>query len=109
MPMTGRLLPCKRSRVRQDGLMARAGDFPLPVVDVGPVVDGGVAAAGAAVAEQIQAACRDRGFFYVTGHGVRPDLIAELTDASTEFFALPLADKLEIAMEHGGTAWRGYF
>jgi len=90
--------------------MARAGDWSaLPVVDVGPVLGGGPAAAVAAVAEQIQAACRDRGFFYVTGHGVPPELIAELADASAEFFALPLPDKLEIAMERGGRAWRGYF
>jgi isopenicillin N synthase-like dioxygenase len=90
--------------------MARTEDWSaLPVVDVGPVVGGGSEAAVAAVAEQIQAACRDRGFFYVTGHGVPPDLIAELADASAEFFALPLAGKLEIAMEHGGRAWRGYF
>lgn len=90
--------------------MARAGDWSaLPVVDVGPVVGGGPAAALAAVAEQVQAACRDRGFFYVTGHGVPPGLIAGLADASAEFFALPLADKLEIAMERGGRAWRGYF
>jgi isopenicillin N synthase-like dioxygenase len=96
--------------MRQDGLMARAPDWSaLPVVDVGPVVSGGPAAAVAAVAEQIQAACRDRGFFYVTGHGVPADLIAELADASAEFFALPLSDKLEIAMERGGRAWRGYF
>jgi len=89
--------------------MARARDWSaLPLVDVGPVVGGGPAAAVAAVAGQIQAACRDRGFFYVTGHGVPPDLIAELADASAEFFALPLADKLEIAMERGGRAWRGY-
>jgi isopenicillin N synthase-like dioxygenase len=90
--------------------MTRAGDWPaLPVVDVGPVIGGETAAGVAAVADQIQAACRDRGFFYVTGHGVQPDLIAELADASAEFFALPLADKLQIAMEHGGRAWRGYF
>jgi isopenicillin N synthase-like dioxygenase len=63
----------------------------------------------AEVAEQIQAACRERGFFYVTGHGVPSGLRAELEDASAEFFALPLADKLEIAMERGGRAWRGYF
>jgi isopenicillin N synthase-like dioxygenase len=81
----------------------------LPVVDVRPLVDGGPAAAAAGVAQQIQAACRDHGFFYVTGHGVSAELIAELADASTEFFALPLDDKLQIAMEHGGKAWRGYF
>ncbi len=66
-------------------------------------------AAAAAVAEQIQAACQDRGFFYVTGHGVPASLLAELADLSAEFFSLPLADKQEIAMEHGGRAWRGYF
>ena len=54
-------------------------------------------------------ACRERGFFYVTGHGVSAGLLAELADASTEFFALPAADKLEIAMERGGRAWRGFF
>jgi isopenicillin N synthase-like dioxygenase len=100
----------RRRRLGHDGLMAGAGSLAaLPVVDVGPLVGGGQTAATAAVAEQIQAACRDRGFFYVTGHGVPPDLGAELADAGAEFFALPLADKLEIAMERGGKAWRGYF
>ena len=61
------------------------------------------------MAEQIQAACRERGFFYVTGHGVPDGLLDELADASAEFFALPAADKLEIAMERGGRAWRGFF
>ena len=39
-----------------------------------------------------------------------PDgLLDQLASASAEFFALPLADKLEIAMERGGRAWRGFF
>jgi len=81
----------------------------LPVIDVGPLAGRGPAAARGAVAEQIQAACRERGFFYVAGHGVPAELLDQLADASAEFFALPLADKLEIAMERGGRAWRGYF
>jgi isopenicillin N synthase-like dioxygenase len=118
----------------------------LPVIDVAPLVGGGLAdgragggsptspaavqaaavqaaavqaaavqaaavqaAAVQAVAGQIQVACRTRGFFYVTGHGVPAPLLAELADASAEFFALPLADKMEIGMERGGRAWRGYF
>jgi isopenicillin N synthase-like dioxygenase len=81
----------------------------LPVIDVGPLTGAAPAAARAAVAEQIQAACRERGFFYVTGHGVPAGLLDELADASAEFFALPAAGKLEIAMERGGRAWRGYF
>jgi isopenicillin N synthase-like dioxygenase len=86
-----------------------ADPVKLPVIDVGPLVAGGPAAEMNAVAGQIQAACRDRGFFYVTGHGVPPGLLAELADASAEFFALPAADKLEIRMQRGGRAWRGYF
>src|SRR5215468_11532998 len=87
----------------------RGDKAELPVIDVAPLTDGGQGAAGAAVAERIQAACRDRGFFYVTGHGVPAELLGQLADASAEFFALPLADKLQIAMERGGRAWRGYF
>jgi isopenicillin N synthase-like dioxygenase len=86
------------------------GPGALPVIDVGPLAGGEPAGPVAAeVAEQIQAACRERGFFYVTGHGVPADLLDQLTAASTEFFALPLADKMSIAMEHGGRAWRGFF
>jgi len=81
----------------------------LPVIEVGPLLGGGSAADRGAVAEEIQAACRERGFFYVTGHGMPPDLLDQLAEASAEFFARPLADKLEIAMERGGRAWRGYF
>jgi isopenicillin N synthase-like dioxygenase len=89
---------------------AGAGDSAvLPVIDVGPLVSSGSAEARAAVAEQIQAACRERGFFYVAGHDVPAKLMDELADASAEFFALPMADKLEIAMERGGRAWRGFF
>jgi isopenicillin N synthase-like dioxygenase len=85
------------------------GSAVLPVIDVGPLAGRSSASARAGVAGQIQAACRERGFFYVTGHGVPPGLLDQLADASAEFFALPLADKLEIAMEHGGRAWRGFF
>jgi isopenicillin N synthase-like dioxygenase len=92
------------------GFMAGAGaSAALPVIDMRPLVDGRPVTAMAAVAEQIQAACRERGFFYVTGHGVPSGMLADLAAASAEFFALPLADKLEIAMERGGRAWRGYF
>jgi isopenicillin N synthase-like dioxygenase len=88
----------------------------LPVIDVSPLAGAWtgagaapVGAAGRAAAGQIQAACRERGFFYVTGHGLPAGLLDELAQASAEFFALPEADKLEIAMERGGRAWRGWF
>ena len=86
-----------------------SGSAALPVIDIGALTGGAPAAATAAVAEQIQLACRERGFFYVTGHGVPAGLLDELAEASAEFFALPAADKLDIAMERGGRAWRGFF
>jgi isopenicillin N synthase-like dioxygenase len=80
----------------------------LPVVDVAPLLSSRPARLPK-VARQIEAACREHGFFYVTGHGVAPDLLARLTQACAAFFALPQAAKMEIAMAHGGPAWRGYF
>ncbi len=99
-----------RMAIGQNGAMAGpSGSAALPVIDVGPLVSSSTAVARVAVAGQIQLACRERGFFYVTGHGVPAGLLDELADASTEFFALPIADKLEITMECGGRAWRGFF
>jgi isopenicillin N synthase-like dioxygenase len=103
------------------------GTSGLPVIDVTPLTAaapgtagspgtasapdaaGAPSAVGAAAARQIGQACRERGFFYVTGHGVPAGLLGELAAASAEFFALPVAEKMEIAMERGGRAWRGYF
>jgi len=78
----------------------------LPVIDVGPLVAGhDDPAVGAAV----DAACREFGFFYASGHGVDEVLQARLEAAAERFFALPQADKAAIAMAQGGRAWRGWF
>jgi isopenicillin N synthase-like dioxygenase len=78
----------------------------LPIIDVEPLLrDGDTAGA----AREIEAACRDLGFFYATGHGVGADTLAALDAASRKFFALPEAEKMQIAMAKGGRAWRGYF
>jgi isopenicillin N synthase-like dioxygenase len=83
-----------------------AGSSRVPVVDVAPLFGGGDRSA---VAAEINAACRDLGFFYAAGHGVGRDTIAALAEASRRFFALPEARKSLIAMARGGRAWRGYF
>ena len=77
------------------------------VIDIEPMVSGAGDAAG--VSEQIGRACREHGFFYVTGHGVSIDLQRRLEEMSRRFFAQNLAVKMEIRMERGGRAWRGYF
>ena len=82
----------------------------LPLVDVSALLDPGADLASCAqVGEAIDAACRDTGFFVVTGHGIDPALRDDLERLSREFFALPDAVKAEIAMARGGIAWRGWF
>jgi len=84
----------------------------LPIVDMSPLLRATEAVGPAeldALARAIAAACRAHGFFYVVGHGLGPHLLARLDAAAREFFALPAASKQEIAMVHGGLAWRGWF
>ncbi|MBO3749075.1 isopenicillin N synthase family oxygenase [Streptosporangiaceae bacterium NEAU-GS5] len=75
----------------------------LPVIDISGSRDQGE------VAREIAGACEDSGFFYVSGHGVSPDLVRALDSAARRFFALPLDRKMEISMDRGGRAWRGFF
>jgi isopenicillin N synthase-like dioxygenase len=79
----------------------------LPEVDIEPLLTGG--SGTGKVAAAIHQACRDLGFFYVTGHDVEEDLRSRLDSSARQFFALPEAEKAEIAMSHGGRAWRGWF
>jgi isopenicillin N synthase-like dioxygenase len=82
----------------------------LPIVDVSPLLDpSGDEASCVAVGREIDAACRDTGFFLVAGHGIDRALRDDLERLSREFFALPEEDKAQIAMERGGIAWRGWF
>ncbi len=80
----------------------------LPVIDVAPLF-GRDEAMRRTVADAIGRACRDNGFFYATGHGIDPVLLARLDRAAREFFALPESEKMNIAMARGGRAWRGFF
>lgn len=79
------------------------------MIDVSALFDAAAAPARARAAAQLGAACRDTGFFYATGHGIPPGLLADLDREARAFFARPLAEKLELAMARGGRAWRGYF
>ena len=91
----------------------------LPVVDVGPFLQSkssGVQSVNSnskvqklKTAAALAKACREFGFFYVTGHGVSVELQARLEQVSREFFAQDEAQKMQMRMALGGRAWRGYF
>jgi isopenicillin N synthase-like dioxygenase len=79
----------------------------VPIIDVAPLVTG--TGDRSSVAARIGQACRQTGFFYVVGHGIDERLQGRLEEWSRRFFAQDLQTKMEIAMERGGRAWRGYF
>lgn len=99
-------MPSSSSR---DAVNTAPRESGLPVIDMAPLFSGRDAAGRAGVADAIRAACCEHGFFYITGHGVSDDTVKRLDAASRAFFALPEPEKMEIAMAHGGRAWRGYF
>jgi isopenicillin N synthase-like dioxygenase len=77
---------------------AHLGASALPVVDVAGLLSGDPDAERA-VAEAIRAACVDKGFMYVTGHGIDAALRAEVFAQSAAFFARPEAEKLAVDMK----------
>jgi len=79
----------------------------LPIIDIAPLRRSSRDTTH--VADALDRACCEYGFFYVTGHGVDPALPARLMTLAREFFASPLKHKLAIEMARGGRAWRGYF
>src|SRR5271156_1213355 len=79
----------------------------VPIIDIASWRDGSRDVNR--IGEELDRACCEFGFFYVTGHGVAPALSARLMTLAHEFFSSPVEQKLAIAMAHGGRAWRGYF
>jgi isopenicillin N synthase-like dioxygenase len=71
----------------------------LPVIDMH----------SATAPTEIDAACREFGFFAICNHGVPDELRTGLLAAAAEFFALPTEEKEAVALVHGGAAWRGWF
>lgn len=78
----------------------------LPMIDISPL-RGGSAAGIRKVADEMGAAARDVGFFYVANHGIPPSLIDNAYAAAERFFALP--DEVKRAYYIGESSnHRGY-
>jgi isopenicillin N synthase-like dioxygenase len=71
----------------------------IPTIDLAAAL-GGDADARREAASRIDRACREIGFFLITGHGIDDDLIASLRRAGSAFFDLPYERK--ISYEAGG-------
>ena len=64
---------------------AAAATTVIPIIDVAAFFDGGDVHG---VAEAVAAACRDVGFFVITGHGVDPSVLAAARTDAASFFAM---------------------
>jgi isopenicillin N synthase-like dioxygenase len=78
----------------------------IPLIDISALASG-EPAARTRTARTIGRACRDTGFFAITGHGIEPSQIEDAFAAAHELFALPAAAKQDLAIgRHGHN--RGY-
>src|SRR3954454_17503590 len=78
----------------------------IPVIDIAALLTGSPEEARA-VAGKLGQACREVGFFYVTGHGVPAALLARVFERSAAFFAAPASIR-EAASFSGPGGNRGY-
>jgi isopenicillin N synthase-like dioxygenase len=69
----------------------------LPVIDVSPLRSANLAER-IACAGLLGEACREVGFFYVTGHGLPPDTMNGVFAAAHELFAQPAAVKESLSI-----------
>jgi isopenicillin N synthase-like dioxygenase len=87
-------------------LTPSADQNTIPVVDIAPLLTGGLAERQA-VAALIGAACRDIGFFAIRGHGVDAALLDQVFDQSARFFAQSPEVKAAVSITRS-RANRGY-
>jgi isopenicillin N synthase-like dioxygenase len=78
----------------------------IPVIDIATLVDGSPQQARD-VAKALGMACRKVGFFYVAGHGVPPELVKRVFDASAAFFTGPASVRQAVSFGGPGSN-RGY-
>lgn len=78
----------------------------IPIIDLSAARTGGLASRQA-IAREIDATCREIGFFTVTGHGVPVVAMDELRSKAHTFFALSLEEKCKAINPVPGTP-RGY-
>lgn len=76
----------------------------IPVIDIGRLASGDAAGLDAVAAEML-AAAESSGFFYVRNHGIDQALIDRVFDLSRAFYAHPIEEKRQVAVN----AWhRGF-
>ena len=76
----------------------------IPLIDFGPAFTGRHGGAQS-VAVEVRRACEEIGFFYLAGHGVPDTLIDGAFEASREFHAMPLAEKMKLRLNESNIGY----
>ncbi len=79
--------------IQQNSKVGIAMATLIPIIDIGPF-DKGTDIVRARIAKEIDTACRDTGFFSITGHKVNEDIMSETRKMAAQFFSLPVREKL---------------
>ena len=79
----------------------------LPIVDASELASPDLQLRAAAIAK-LKAACVDKGFLYLVGHGVPQELIDRTFDYARQFFDKPMEEKAALDVAHSLTQNRGY-
>ena len=85
--------------------MTSTNKYAIPIVDVGPLIEGEPNGA-ARVGKELAKACDTVGFFYAVGHGVPTEVIKGAFSQSERFFAWPTEERMKIKVDEFS---RGYF
>lgn len=70
----------------------------IPIIDLGPYLDGRPGAMQQAASE-LHFAQVNIGFYFVSGHGISPELLARVQDELKKFFRLPINCKMKIQVD----------
>src|ERR1700739_2216894 len=83
------------------------GDGYVPVIDISPYFNGSDSDKRH-VAAEIGRACREVGFYIITGHGVPEAMVDGIDKAARDFFDLPLEEKMALSgTEAGAVGYAG--
>ena len=76
----------------------------IPVIDFAPAFSGEPGGVDA-VARNVRHASEHVGFFYLAGHGVSPTLVEAAFEASREFHAMPLEEKMRLRLNENNIGY----
>ncbi|TXR51959.1 isopenicillin N synthase family dioxygenase [Reinekea thalattae] len=79
----------------------------IPLIDISPLYQETETANKFSVAQAIDKACQESGFFYVTGHPISQQRIIEMRQLAEQFFSLPAEQKQKISIKFSNNH-RGY-